>query len=55
MITDYIPEEVSVTASISATVRSYTGQTCDQNWNITRNVDETERRKWHIERADRVN
>lgn len=55
MVTDYIPEEASVTASISATPRSYTGLTSDQTGNIaTRNVDEPERRRRHVERAERA-
>lgn len=55
MVTDYIPEEASVTASISTTPRSYTGQTSDQTGNIaTRNVDEPERRRRHVERAERA-
>ncbi|MEC0171153.1 ArpU family phage packaging/lysis transcriptional regulator [Paenibacillus graminis] len=55
MVTDYIPEEASVTASISDTPRSYTGLTSDQTGNIaTRNVDEPERRRRHVERAERA-
>lgn len=44
-----------MTASISATPPSFTGLTSDQNGNIaTRNVDEPERRRRHVERAERA-
>lgn len=54
-VTEYIPAEASVTASYSDMPRSYTGQTSDQTANLaTRNVDEPERRRRHIERAERA-
>lgn len=54
-ITEYIPEEQSVTASYSDMPRSYTGQTSDHTGNMAaRNVDEPERRRRHIERADKA-
>ncbi|MNO43688.1 hypothetical protein D3C76_339140 [compost metagenome] len=55
MVTDYIPEEASVTAYISDTPRSFTGLTSDQKGNMaTRNVDEPERCRRHVERAERA-
>ncbi|WP_270167544.1 ArpU family phage packaging/lysis transcriptional regulator [Paenibacillus sp. SYP-B4298] len=55
MVTEYIPEEPSVTASYSDAPRSFTGLTSDQTGRLAqRNVDEPERRKRHIERAEQA-
>lgn len=54
-ITEFIPLEVSTTASYSDTPRGYTGTTSDQTANIAiYNIDEQERRKKHVERAERA-
>lgn len=54
-VTEYIPAEPSVTASYSDMPRSYTGQTSDQTYRLAeRNVDEPERRRRHIDRAERA-
>jgi ArpU family phage transcriptional regulator len=54
-ITEYIPEEATVTASYSDMPRSYTGLTSDQTGELAqRNVDEPARRKRHIDRAERA-
>ncbi|UNL94030.1 hypothetical protein CPY53_10960 [Paenibacillus polymyxa] len=55
MVTEYIPEVATVTASYSDMPRSYTGVTTDQTANLAvRNVDEPERRRRHVERAERA-
>lgn len=54
-VTEYIPEMPTVTPSYSDIPRSYTGQTTDQTGRIAaHNVDEIERRKRHIERAEKA-
>ena len=54
-ITEYIPEEASITASYSDMPRSYTGVTTNQTFRLAAmNVDEPERRKKHIERAHKA-
>lgn len=54
-VTEYIPEEPTVTSVLSDTPRSYTGTTSDSTGSIaTRNVDEVQRRKRHVERAERA-
>lgn len=54
-VTEYIPEEQSVTASYSDMPRSFTGLTSDHTGNMAaKNVDEPERRRKHIERAERA-
>lgn len=54
-ITEYIPEEASMTASYSDMPRSNTGLTSDQTGNLAeKNVDEVIRRKKHIERVDKA-
>ncbi|WP_020621114.1 ArpU family phage packaging/lysis transcriptional regulator [Paenibacillus daejeonensis] len=51
-VTEYIPEEASVTASYSSIPRSNTNVTSDQTGDIaSTNVDEPERRRRHVERA----
>lgn len=55
MVTEYIPEEPSITASYSDMPRSFTGQRNDQTARLAeRNVDEPERRRRHVERAERA-
>lgn len=55
MVTEYIPEEATVTASYSDMPRSYTGVTSDQTANLAiRNVDEPGRRRRHIQRAEQA-
>lgn len=52
-ITEYIPVEPSMTASYSDLPRSNTGLTIDQTGKLAiNNVDETTRRKRHIERVE---
>ncbi|MBP1999742.1 ArpU family phage transcriptional regulator [Paenibacillus shirakamiensis] len=54
-VTEYIPEEPSITASYSDMPRSYTGVTSDQTGNlVTRMLDEVERRRKHVERAEKA-
>ena len=54
-VTEYIPMEPSYTASYSDIPRSYTGKISDPTANICiRNVDEPERRRRHVERAERA-
>lgn len=54
-ITEYIPVMPTVTANISDMPRSYTGLTSDQTGDIvTKNIDEINRRKAHIERAEKA-
>lgn len=54
-ITEFIPEEASITATHSVTPRSYTGLTTDQTGRLaTYNVDEQLRRKKHIERTNKA-
>jgi len=54
-ITEYIPEEASITASYSDMPRSFTGQTSNQTLSLAeKNVDEPARRKKHVERAERA-
>lgn len=54
-VTEYIPEEPTTTASYSDSPRSYTGRTSDQTARIGAvNVDEPERRRRHVERAERA-
>ncbi|MBJ6360852.1 ArpU family phage packaging/lysis transcriptional regulator [Paenibacillus sp. GCM10012307] len=54
-VTEYIPLETSVTASYSDMPRSFTGLTSDQTAKIAlANTDEPERRRKHIERAERA-
>ncbi len=51
----YIPQEAVITASYSAVPRGYTGTTTDQTARIAgRNVDEQERRRRHVERAEQA-
>ncbi|GKU78558.1 ArpU family phage packaging/lysis transcriptional regulator [Paenibacillus sp. L3-i20] len=53
LVTAYIPEQQSITASYSDMPRSYTGMTSDHTGKLAaRNVDEPERRRRHIERAE---
>lgn len=55
IITEYIPEEASTTASYSDMPRSYTGITTNQTFRLAAiNVDEPMRRKKHIERANKA-
>lgn len=54
-VTEYIPEEPSMTASYSDMPRSNTGVTSDQTSNLVINmVDEQQRRKRHVERAEKA-
>ncbi|WP_020621036.1 ArpU family phage packaging/lysis transcriptional regulator [Paenibacillus daejeonensis] len=54
-ITEYIPEEASVTASYSSMPRSNTNVTSDQTGEIaSTNVDEPERRRQHVQRANQA-
>lgn len=54
-ITEYIPEEATITASYSDMPRSYTGLTSDQTFELAqRNVDEQARRRRHIERTEKA-
>lgn len=54
-VTEYIPEAPSMTASYSDMPRSNTGMTSDQTGRIaTANVDEPERRRRHVERAEKA-
>lgn len=54
-ITEYIPQEQSVTASYSDMPRSYTGKTSDHTGDMAaKNVDEPERRRRHVERMERA-
>ncbi|HIW32437.1 MAG TPA: hypothetical protein IAA29_06600 [Candidatus Paenibacillus intestinavium] len=54
-ITEYIPEEASMTASYSDMPRGNTGLTSDQTGRLAeKNVDEPIRRKKHIERAEKA-
>lgn len=54
-ITEYIPVQPTVTAVISDMPRSFTGLTSDQTGGIvTKNIDELNRRKAHIERAEKA-
>ncbi|WP_438350913.1 hypothetical protein ACP8HI_09850 [Paenibacillus sp. FA6] len=55
IVTEYIPDEPTMTAVYSDMPRGDTGTTSDQTGNIaTRNVDEPERRRKHIERAEKA-
>ena len=55
IVTEYIPDEPTMTAVYSDMPRGNTGTTSDQTGNIaTRNVDEPERRRRHIERAEKA-
>ncbi|MBH5316710.1 hypothetical protein I6N90_02660 [Paenibacillus sp. GSMTC-2017] len=52
-VTAYIPMEQSITASYNDMPRSYTGMTSDHTGRLAAiNVDEPERRRRHIERAE---
>ncbi|MNS48481.1 hypothetical protein D3C72_810550 [compost metagenome] len=54
-VTEYIPEEPSMTASYSDMPRSNTGVTSDQTGDlVTRMLDEIERRRKHVERAEKA-
>ena len=54
-ITEYIPVQPTVTAGYSDMPRSFTGLTSDQTGDIvTKNIDEYNRRKAHIERAEKA-
>jgi ArpU family phage transcriptional regulator len=54
-VTEYIPEEPSIIASYSNAPRSLTGKISDQTGSIAiANVDEPERRRRHVERAERA-
>ncbi|MNL07082.1 hypothetical protein D3C87_1277420 [compost metagenome] len=54
-VTEYIPEEPSMTASYSDMPRSNTGLTSDQTGDlVTRMLDEIERRRKHVERAEKA-
>ncbi|MEK0313733.1 ArpU family phage packaging/lysis transcriptional regulator [Cohnella sp. 56] len=54
-VTEYIPEEPSMTASYSDMPRSYTGLTSNQTGALAiANVSEQERRKRHVERAEQA-
>lgn len=55
MVTEYIPQEPTITTSYSVTPPSYTGLTSDQTGRIAAiNVDEPERRRRHVERVERA-
>lgn len=52
-VTEYIPIEPSIVAKLSDVPRSYTGKTSDSTGRAASiNVDEPERRRRHIERAE---
>jgi ArpU family phage transcriptional regulator len=54
-VTEYIPEEPSITASYSVTPRSFTGRITDQTGRIAAtNIDEPERRRRLLERAEKA-
>lgn len=54
-VTEYIPDEPSMTASYNDMPRSNTGVTSDQTSNIaTKLVDEQQRRRRHVERAEKA-
>lgn len=54
-ITEYIPVQPTVVAGYSDMPRSFTGLTSDQTGDIvTKNIDEINRRKAHIERAEKA-
>jgi len=54
-VTEYIPVEPSIVASYSDMPRSFTGRTSDQTGDIaTRNVDDPERRRKHVERVEKA-
>ncbi|MBJ6362341.1 ArpU family phage packaging/lysis transcriptional regulator [Paenibacillus sp. GCM10012307] len=54
-VTEYIPEEANVTASYSSIPRSTTNVTSDQTGDLaSANVDEPERRRQHVKRANQA-
>ncbi|MDF2657780.1 MAG: hypothetical protein K0Q94_571 [Paenibacillus sp.] len=54
-VTEYIPQTATTTASYSDMPRSNTGDTSDQTGKIAiANVDEPERRRRHVERAEKA-
>jgi len=54
-VTEYIPMEATTTGIISDTPRGYTGRISDSTASIAiRNVDEPERRRQHVERAEKA-
>lgn len=54
-VTEFIPLEPSVVAALSDMPRSFTGKTSDSTGSIAAfNVDEPERQRRHIERAERA-
>lgn len=54
-VTEYIPEQPSIVATITDMPRSFTGRTSDQTGRIAaKNIDELERRRKHVDRAERA-
>ena len=54
-VTEYIPMEPKYTSDYSDIPRSYTGRISDPTANIAaRNIDEPERRRKHVERAEKA-